>query len=159
MFILVGLGLYTIFAIFFIIKNRTEAKEVVATEQFSENFAKSDETNKIFYQRVAKGTTVTQMFSYVLSWVLLGFVIFGIIGFINSNNAILYIGFLLFAFTPLTIIANAFWIYPKRIVEAEQWALYQETASNTMKFQRILAWVVWTFYGIIAVVLPLSFLL
>jgi len=59
---------------------------------------------------------------------------------------------LLVILTPITIIVNAFWIYPKRIRMAEARAFKNGTASRRLKNQWIGAWCVWLFYLVGAVV-------
>lgn len=146
-------GLYAVVAIFFIIRNRRAAAKLVRSEAYIEDFPNLHGSHKDFYQMVAAGKISSQMFSYVLSWILLGLVFCSLLSLLlRFDGGIVFLSLLLLiVLTPLTIIANAFWIYPKRIVEAEQWALFNGAASKTMKCQRLIAWIVWIFYSSIAI--------
>jgi len=96
------------------------------------------------YFSFVTGKNPAQMFSYVIHIILLAGGVLSL--FSIYTGAFLLWGFALIALTPATIIANAFWIYPKKTIEAEQYALFTGKASNLLKAERIVAWVTWGAY-------------
>lgn len=148
-FIAVSLTMYAFFAIFLIFNKRINADKVVQSKTFNESSLTIDNSAKAYYEKAAEGKMFVQQLSYIFSLILTWLAALGIIGLFIFPIGFL-IWFIILILTPLTIVVNAFWVYPKQIVEAEQWALFTGTASKHMKNQRSLAWFVWIFYGIVA---------
>jgi len=102
---------------------------------------------------VANGVELSQMGSFLLHLVLLGIgICWAIAALVTQNIAangsmVLALVALLFL-TPITIIVNAFWVYPKVMMMAEQSAFIHKTASPLLRIETILAWVVWIGYSI-----------
>jgi len=101
----------------------------------------------------ANGVELSQMGSFLLHLVLLGIgICWAIAALVTQNIAangsmILALVALLFL-TPITIIVNAFWVYPKVMMMAEQSAFIHKTASPLLRIETILAWVVWIGYSV-----------
>lgn len=125
-----------------------------------------------YLQRAERGTTVPQMFSFILTLILLTIVCIlsavmllsylesiGSLGQLDdlSGLASLISIFSLFALiplTPLTIAVNCFWIYSNRILYGES-----KSTSNLVKIQRVTAWIAWIIYLIGGWIAVISYLI
>lgn len=146
--------LYGFVAVFFIIKNRLSAKRAVQRliqEQNSPALLHPKLTPQ-YMNKVASGTTGPQMSSFVLS------IILTLLPFATAATAVsffddyfFYYGYALIALTPVTIIVNAFWIYPRPIVLAEEYVLAVGERTKMVRLQRTLAWIIWVGYLLLAV--------
>jgi uncharacterized membrane protein YkgB len=139
-------------AIFFI---RKKALSRANSSELTFNPEDADYLNK-----AAAGKTATQMVSYVLHIIvsIIGILIllmFFFVEVLDSNgdifNLSIFLFFGLLFITPVIIIANWFWIYPKRIVHAEAYAIFHKTISSRFSHQRILAWCVWIPYTLVII--------
>lgn len=103
-----------------------------------------------YLNKVEKGRTVPQMFSFVLTCILLVLPFAAAVNAVSAyDNFFLFYGYALIVLTVITVIVNAFWIYPQRIVLAEEYVL--ATGKRTMiRTQRVTAWVVWIGYLLFA---------
>lgn len=113
-----------------------------------------------YLNKVAAGTTFPQMASFVLSIVLLalpvlaGLTAIGMLPGVDDNYTFYFLFALMFL-TPLTVVVNAFWIYPKEMLLAEGYAFLTQTNKPILKTERVLAWVMWLFYIVGGLVLIL----
>jgi hypothetical protein len=103
---------------------------------------------------VASGKAGAQHVSYVLTWLLTLIAAFTLLtlalstvpGYESMGWGLL-LGFLAFGVMgPLTVLGQAFWLYPKRIRKAEAYALRTRRASRLLKAQRLHAWVIQIVY-------------
>ena len=113
--------------------------------------ANRDEIITDFDSNIARGKDPAQITSFVFH------VILALIG-LNLGLALVvpeFIGgiafvglFLLIPLTPLTVLVNAFWIYPQSIIMSEAKAFHYKTATKRLYAQHVLAWIVWVGYTI-----------
>jgi hypothetical protein len=103
---------------------------------------------------VANGKSDAQLVSYIFTWILTliaGFTLLTLaLSTVPGNESMgwgLLIGFLAFGVMgPLTVLGQAFWLYPKRVRKAEAYALRTRRASRLLKAQRLHAWVIQIVY-------------
>lgn len=113
--------------------------------------------NQELANTAANGVELSQTGSFLLHLVLLGIGIWWAIAALVTQNIaangsmILALIALLFL-APITIIVNAFWVYPKVMIMAEQSAFIHKTASPLLRVETILAWVIWIGYSIFGIV-------
>lgn len=124
-----------------------------------------------YLQRAERGTTVPQMFSFILTLILLAIVCILLAGLLFSflasmdylgqlddlSGLVAFLGFgslfVLIPLTPLTIAVNCFWIYSNRIAYGEA-----KSTSNLVKIQRVTAWIAWIVYLIFGWIVVVSYL-
>ena len=155
-----GVLLYGVIAMIIIIVNKKRDRAVLDLEdtqsgQINPYGPKESrpEVNTALYQKnVEAGRAKVQTLSYVFTWILGILAIALLAAFFLQGSVIILLLALLVILTPITIIVNAFWIYPKRIRMAEARAFKNGTASRRLKNQWIGAWCVWLFYLVGAVV-------
>jgi hypothetical protein len=153
-YILYAVLLYGVIAMAVILVNRKRDRAVLDREDaetgqlnpYGPKESRPEVNTALYQKKVEEGRAPVQTLSYVFTWILgiLPAVIFatfylgGFVGFLPLA--------LLIILTPITIIVNAFWIYPRRIRMAEARARKNGTASRRLKNQWIGAWCVWLFY-------------
>lgn len=153
------LAIYGATALIILATRRFRVKQQILLHQANPNKLGTLDHQK----RSARGVTGSQIASLVLHIILFaGMLLVAplyILNFLEQNQLIPYgpsghytaltsgfiilYGFIMLALTPLTIIINAFWIYPAENIHAEELALYTKQATKLLKFERILAWIVW----------------
>jgi hypothetical protein len=107
---------------------------------------------------VAEGHTRVQKVNYLLTKMLAALGFFTLIYSLIGGTFLISLLCILFILTPVTIIANAFWIYPKRIRMAEVEAYRNRIDSELLRRQRKSAWIVWSAYTIGFTAYSLAFL-
>jgi hypothetical protein len=147
--------IYAVVAIPFIFINRRKDKNYVAL-----NPVHADDAS-IYADKAARGKTGAQISSFVCTIILIIIALIGVLSMVPSllglssfeafGSAVILAAMALLVMTPVTIIVNAFWIYPKKIRLAEAYAFANNTATKLLKIERISAWVVWILYGIFGV--------
>jgi hypothetical protein len=153
-YILYATLLYGVIAMVVILVNRKRDRAVLDREDaetgklnpYGPQESRPAVNTALYQKKVEEGRAPVQTLSYVFTWIL-GILAVTILGtFLSGTGTVLFPLALLLILTPITIIVNAFWIYPRRIRMAEARAFKNGTASRRLKNQWIGAWCVWLFY-------------
>ena len=120
-----------------------------------------------YQEKATKSNTVPQMSSHALSWILIVCLLMAIAvpwtlgaGFLDTEekqnnlyNFILILWGIAGLFGIASVIANSFWIFTTKLVQAEAEAI--DNGSFPVKFTRAIAWIMWVswfIYGSLCVV-------
>lgn len=105
----------------------------------------SSETKNQWTSEMEAGLTGTQYASFICHIILLAM---PVLSLVTVGYALLPCLFVLPILAAVTLVLNAFWVYPKKFLFAEEQAFLNNTNSKRLRVQRVIAWVTWVFYTI-----------
>ena len=132
---------------------------IIALRATDKNFVRNNPVvlDDNYFNQAQQGFLPSQIVSFIFS-IILTIITIGIFAMLLvQDGLIVFVLLALVAFTYPTIVANIFWVYPKKVRYAEAYAIVHKQTTGFFKFQRVLTWVIWSIYTIgAAVILILS---
>jgi hypothetical protein len=114
----------------------------------------SSEVKDQWTSEMEAGLTGTQYASFICHIILLAM---PVLSLITVGYALLPCLFVLPILAAVTLVLNAFWVYPKKFLFAEEQAFLNKTNSKRLRVQRVLAWITWFFYTLFGIFASATF--